>query len=78
MVNAQKHRKLLDDTETRAIKMAKKHLTKKQKMVKKYNEINSICNPIKEQISYYTEDTSKTDELMKGIVNGTIKVKGEL
>lgn len=78
MVNAQKHRKLLDDTETRAIKIAKKNLTNKQKMVKKYDEINSFCNPIKEQITCYTKDTSKTDKIMNGIINGTIKVKGEL
>ena len=78
MVNANKHRKLLKDKEHRAIKMAKKSLTNKKKLEKDFKKINSFCNPKKEQINTYSKDTSKSTEIMNGVINGTIKVKGEL
>lgn len=77
MVNANKHRQLLQDKENRAIKMAKKSLTNKKRLEKDFTKINSFCNSKKEQINCFSKDTSKSTEIMEGIVNGSIKVKGE-
>ena len=78
MVNANKHRELLKDKENRAIKMAKKSLTNKKRLENNFTEITSFCNSKKENIDIFSKDTSKSTEIMEGVINGTIKVKGEL
>ena len=77
MVNANKHKQLLRDKENRAIKIAKKSLTNKKRAEKNFSKINAGCNPQKEQIDCFSKDTSKSDEIMKGVIDGNIKVKGE-
>lgn len=78
MVNAEKHKQLLKEHDTRAVKIAKNSINKKNKCNKGFKMLNSNCNLIKNNIDCYSKDDNDFDYIMQGIVNGTIKVKGDL
>ena len=77
MVNAAKHKELLKDTDARYVKIAKNSITKKSKCNKGFKMLNSNCNLLKYNIDCYSKDDKDFDYIMQGVVNGSIKVKGD-